>query len=243
MLRPITAEPVLTISLPRGLPVRLQASTALIPLWAACAGALIDHHPLRGAMFFVVLIVLLYVCGALHELGHIWVARRFGARVTGVRVSGMGAFVRLENAKGITAREDLAIALGGPLVSAALSCGLGWLAVAVGGSRPLAEWPLVLLGQDPASLLLLLAVANVGLTVFNLLPVFPMDGGRALSAGLALFVAPARASQLVAAFGVVMAAAIVPVTLLLTADTFLRLSAVLTAGFVCVLSARQATQH
>jgi Zn-dependent protease len=239
MLRSITVEPTFTIANPRGVPVRLQASSVLLPTWAACVGALTDAVPVRGALFMLLLMLLLYACGTLHELGHIWLARRFGARVTGVRISGMGAFVRIENETGISPRQDLLVALGGPVVSALLSLVLCWLVVATGGARPLAELPQALLIKDGASLLILLTAANVALTVFNLLPVFPMDGGRAISAGLAIFLAPARATRLVAVFGLVTAVAIVPITLLMTDNAFLRLSALLTAGFVCYVSARQ----
>ncbi len=96
------------------------------------------------------------------------------------------------------------------------------------------------MAREGLSLLLLVATANFLLTLFNVLPVFPMDGGRALAAILALAVGQAEATRVVTVFGLVTAVVAIPLVLLLTGNPLLRLTAVLTAGLVLWVGLQQA---
>lgn len=234
MLKRLLQDPTFAEISIRGLPVRLQASFLLLPLWAAAVGILTGAERGRSAVFMVAFVLLLYICAALHEIGHILPARAFGAVVTYVRISGMGAFVHVESAKGITPRQDFLIAVGGPLVSALLSvvlCAIAW---------PLwqAQGLVVLIQRNAPALLVTLAGTNILLTIFNLLPVFPMDGGRALNALLAFYLRPARAGQMVAVFGQIIAVALAASMAFLTAHLFIRIAALVTAGLIFLVSYR-----
>lgn len=130
----------------------------------------------RGATWAVVFVVLVFVCVVLHELGHSLVARRFGIRVPRILllpIGGMAQFERIPREPG----REFAIAIAGPAVSwtiaAGLYAGTGWAAPLLGVPEYAFELPGCLL------------TANLVLGIFNLLPAFPMDGGRMFRALLA----------------------------------------------------------
>lgn len=239
MLKYLTQDRAFTVITVHGVPVRLQASSLLWPVLAICAGYITNPGGWQGAAFMSLFVLLLHSCAMLHELGHILLARHFGASVNRVRISGLGAFVRVESPVGITPRQDLLIALGGPAVSALLSVILSLLMWNAVGSYSSMALLAALIQGNVAAMLVLLAATNVLLTLFNLLPVFPMDGGRALSALLALFLPSRQAARLVSGFGQIMAVVGVLIVAILTNDLSLRLTTVLTAGLVFLVSFRE----
>jgi Zn-dependent protease len=234
VLKRLAQDPAFTVLTLRGVPIRLQASIILLPLWAAMVGYIGGDAGWQGSRFMVMLVVLLYACAGLHEAGHILVARKFGATVKRIRISGLGAFVLVESKQGTTPWQDLAIALGGPAASALLSVALvaaAWPIVAGSGME-------VLLHRDAPALIVALALTNVLLTVFNLLPVSPMDGGRALDAILVLRLQPVPAARLVSAFGQVVGVTLVASGMFLTEERMFRATALLAAGLVFWISLR-----
>ena len=123
-------------------------------------------YAVAGALTAVVLLFGVL----LHELGHAVVARRFGLQVDGITLSWMGGVTRIEG-DAQSPGAEFAIAGVGPLVSAAFG-GLLWVVrVLVEGAGG---------GRLAVSALGWLAVINVVLAVFNLLPAAPLDGGRVL---------------------------------------------------------------
>jgi len=129
-----------------------------------------------------------------HEMGHIAVGWRYGIRTRLITLSPLGGVAHLQ-APAPTPQAEIAITLAGPAVH------LLWLAVV---------WPLGLLRPAEASLLhpwwfllWFLQTTNVALLLFNLLPVFPLDGGRCLRALLALRWHPGRATLWATAIGIV----------------------------------------
>ncbi|MCP3917674.1 MAG: site-2 protease family protein [bacterium] len=141
-------------------------------------------------------ILVIFGCVLLHELGHALAARRYGIGTRSITLLPIGGVAQLERMPE-DPRQELVVALAGPavnLVIAAAAFGLLQLA-ALTGSALLA----------PA--LSFLVIANVILFAFNLLPAFPMDGGRVLRAGLALRLGGARATEIAASTGKLMAVA------------------------------------
>jgi Zn-dependent protease len=118
--------------------------------------------------------VALFVGVLLHELGHALVAKRFGLAVDGVTLWFMGGLTRIKG-ESPTPGAELRISAVGPLVSALLG-------VACAGAR----WLLEQLGASQLilSVLAWLAVINVVLALFNLLPAAPLDGGRILRSAI-----------------------------------------------------------
>jgi Zn-dependent protease/CBS domain-containing protein len=132
----------------------------------------------------------LFACVLLHELGHAVVARRFGVSVRGIRLFIFGGVAELGSDPKKPGHEIL-IAIGGPLVTLLLIVVFAGLLVLLHGSSDLSiDWesglfPLPLHGSNPlalglAGLAYYLCFVNVMLLVFNLIPAFPLDGGRVL---------------------------------------------------------------
>ena len=131
-----------------------------------------------GLIWSVALILLFFICVVLHELGHSLTARRFGVRVPRILllpIGGMAEFDRIPRRPS----EELLITAAGPLVNfvlAALLLPLTWSDLTSAETVSL---------YSLRGLVAQLSIANLYMGVFNLIPVFPMDGGRILRALLA----------------------------------------------------------
>lgn len=187
----------------KGIEIRVHATFALVLVWAAFNWGVGQGLGLTGALYGITLISLLFVCVTLHELGHSLVARHYGMTVRDITLLPIGGLARLEGEPARPAQEFW-MALAGPTVNVVLAAMLGLVALpllgwhAVGGLDLLWER----LNQPGlARLLLDLVTANVGLALFNLLPAFPMDGGRVLRALLALRMGKLNATRIAARVG------------------------------------------
>ena len=133
-----------------------------------------------GALVGVLLPATIFGCVLLHEFGHVLMARRFGIRTRDVTLLPIGGVARLEST-GETPRQELAIALAGPAVNLVIALVAGLLVLLM----RLPTTPI-----DPAtgagSFATWLIVSNLFLLGFNLIPAFPMDGGRVLRALLSM---------------------------------------------------------
>ena len=173
-----------------GVPLRIHLTFFLLLLWFGKVSQDIG----RGFVGGVVYIVLLFACVVLHELGHALVARRWGVVTRDIVLYPFGGVARMDRIP--PGRAELAIALAGPAVTALLA-GLLYLATfLLDAERPDAPGELA-----AAPLVWQLVWANVFLLGFNLIPAFPMDGGRALRAGLSLVLDERRATRIATTAG------------------------------------------
>lgn len=146
-----------------------------------------------GAIYGVVVILLLFVCVVLHEFGHAIMAKFFGVNVPHITLLPIGGVAQLERMPRKPMQEFL-IAIAGPAVNFALAAVLlpAALLVVSMSMRTGTMWALISAlmrtaqSMSVGGLLLTLAGTNLLLGIFNLLPAFPMDGGRILRALLAL---------------------------------------------------------
>jgi Zn-dependent protease len=213
-----------------GIDLRIHFTFIFVIIWAAAQGAS-GRGGLYGALFAAASILLLFVCVTLHELGHSLVARRLGIRVKDITLLPIGGLAQLE-ALPERPLHELLITLAGPAVNFALAIGLGLALLAIGGVQwllNLGYLPHLLEGpRGPVSLLVYLLGANLVLGVFNLIPAFPMDGGRVLRALLAMWTSYPRATRIAVRVGQVMAVGF----MLLAVSPAGNLSLVLVALFV-----------
>jgi Zn-dependent protease len=151
-----------------------------------------------GVLYAVSLIAGVFGCVALHELGHALTARQFGIRTRDITLYPIGGVARLERRSERPA-EEFWIAIAGPAVNVVLAALLFPLAVFLGAT--LDQGTGFLAGHWVWEL----AWINVVLVVFNLLPIFPMDGGRVFRAFLTPFFGSLRATEMAARVGAVLA--------------------------------------
>ncbi|HAB17028.1 MAG TPA: site-2 protease family protein [Verrucomicrobiota bacterium] len=150
-----------------------------------------------GALGDVAFFLSLFACVLLHEYGHALAARRYGVPTRDITLLPIGGVARLERMPD-NPRQELVIAIAGPLVNVVIAAGLGAGLMFTGATG------LTLDQLAGASFMQSLLAINVGLILFNMLPAFPMDGGRVLRAVLAMFMDPVRATNIAATIGKIM---------------------------------------
>src|ERR1700757_1972962 len=173
-----------------GIQLRIHITFLLLIAWLA-----FGYYAQGGsavAFWRVIFVLLLFLCVVLHEFGHAIAAKNFGINTPDITLLPIGGGARLERMPD-EPRQELIIALAGPLVNVVIALAL----FAVVGWRGLAAQAMM----GGSDLLAQLLVINVVLVLFNMLPAFPMDGGRVLRALLATRLSYARATQIAASIG------------------------------------------
>lgn len=176
----------------KGTSVRVHWTFFLFLVWLGSA-AYFEGGPNAGAGA-VIFILLLFLCVTLHEFGHILAARQFGVRTPEILLLPIGGVSKLERIPE-RPREELIMAAAGPAVTLAIAV---LLLLLLGGLPPAES---IFEVKSARGVLAQLALANITLFIFNLLPAFPLDGGRILRAILAHFHGHLRGTQLAAAIG------------------------------------------
>jgi stage IV sporulation protein FB len=166
---------------------------------------------LSGALYGMFVILLLFVCVTLHEFGHALVAQYYGINVPTITLLPIGGVASLERLPDKPSQE-LVIAIAGPLVNLALAAVLLPLTFLAAGVQMQNGVPAdfgAIFGNvrtpGVTNLLGYLAIVNIMLALFNLLPAFPMDGGRILRALLAMAMPYVRATWIAVLVGRLMA--------------------------------------
>jgi Zn-dependent protease len=190
-----------------GIDIRVHATFFLIVLIGATQYA---RFGLPGLLFGTTLILLLFLCVTLHELGHSVVAQKFGVQVRQIVLLPIGGVAMMQRIPR-NPWEELWIALAGPVVNVVIAAAL-WLGIVARERFTGVDFgQLLALGRDgPSGALMLswLLSANMALVVFNMVPAFPLDGGRVLRAILAMRMTHARATAIAAVVGQVLAVAL-----------------------------------
>jgi Zn-dependent protease len=180
-----------------GIGIYVHWTFLLLPAWVFFANLELVGW-LMGA-YAVAVVLAVFGCVVLHELGHAMAARRFGIPTRDITLYPIGGVARLERMSE-KPWEECYIAIAGPLVNVVIA-GLLW------GFFLVSDVVGRVVSLPPLGLMFLyhLMFINVGLVLFNLLPAFPMDGGRVLRALLALRVGRLKATQVAVYVGVVLA--------------------------------------
>ncbi|MXQ12014.1 site-2 protease family protein [Microvirga makkahensis] len=176
-----------------GTEVRIHMTFLLFLIWIGAAQWRAGGQ--AAAFDGVLFIVLLFACVLAHEFGHILVARRYGIRTPEVTLWPIGGVASLERIPD-KPREELAVAAAGPLVNVAIAA-----AIILVLDLSIDTAATTALENPQAGIMARLAAANIFLVVFNMIPAFPMDGGRVLRALLAMRMNYADATRIAARIG------------------------------------------
>jgi len=192
-----------------GIDVKIHWSFVLILAWGALLYGIGPAGFVVGGLYGALTFALLFVCVTLHELGHALAARRYGIGTRSILLLPIGGVANLERMPEKPSQE-LVIALAGPLVNVVIAALLLPLALLLDGAGDLFSGRAMLNNvRAPGidSLVSFLVAMNVLLVVFNLLPAFPMDGGRVLRAFLAMVTPYRTATRTAVLIGRLMAVA------------------------------------
>ena len=176
-----------------GTAVRIHVTFFLLLAWIAAIHWTKGGAP--AAIDGVLFIVALFLCVVLHEFGHVFAARRYGIRTSDVTLLPIGGVASLERMPEKPSQE-IVVALAGPAVNLVIAL---VLIVVLGARFDLSQ--MAQLEEAQSTLTGRIAAANVVLFVFNLIPAFPMDGGRVLRALLAIGMGYTRATRVAASIG------------------------------------------
>lgn len=177
-----------------GIDIHLHVTFLLLLAFIGVASWL-PQRSVAAAFSAVLFFALLFLCVLLHELGHALAARQFGIRTRDITLLPIGGLARLERMPD-KPRQELWVALAGPLVNVVIAAGL-FVGLHFKGQVPGVHE----LGLTGGTIAQRLFLANLLLVGFNLLPAFPMDGGRVLRALLATRLPFARATRIAARIG------------------------------------------
>ncbi len=177
-----------------GIDIYMHVTFLLIIGWVAFS-YWFEFHKWSAVFEGILFILVLFACVVLHEYGHALTARRFGVRTRDITLYPIGGVARLERIPEKPS-EELWVALAGPAVNVLISIVVAMYMTLVGTRVSLLNFS-VTSGTFAARIL----AANVLLVAFNLIPAFPMDGGRVLRALLAMVTDHLRATQIAASVG------------------------------------------
>jgi len=178
----------------KGIGVFMHASFLLIIAWVGFANWA-QTRSLAGTMEGIFFTLVLFGTVVLHEFGHALTAKRYGIKTRDITLYPIGGVARLERMPDKPVQEFW-VALAGPAVNIVIAAVLfAWLML-TGSFTSLAA-----LTAGDGSFIERLLVVNVFLVLFNLIPAFPMDGGRVLRSLLAMRLEYAQATSIAASIG------------------------------------------
>src|SRR6188474_1864247 len=184
-----------------GIPVYLHLTFLLLLLWIGLVSWQ-QEQSVRAGIEGVLFMAALFGCVVLHELGHALTARRYGIVTRDITLLPIGGVARLERMPD-DPKQELWVALAGPAVNVLIAGIL--LLVTKFTSSVFSFGDASLEGMMSESFVSRIIIVNIALVLFNMLPAFPMDGGRVLRALLATRLQYTRATQIAATVGQLMA--------------------------------------
>jgi len=174
-----------------GIPVKVHATFLLLLVLIFFAGSsLVGTGGMQGVLF----VVLVFASVVFHELSHSMVARYYGINVVDITLLPIGGVARMASPPDRPVQEIL-IAVAGPAASLFLAFCLWFIADIFGSDVTISDFSV------KSSLLAELTAVNLVLALFNLIPAFPMDGGRVLRGVLGLYLSPFMATRIAVGVG------------------------------------------
>lgn len=217
----------------QGIDIRIHPTMAVVPLWAIYNWGIASSHGLTGVIFGLAFVCAIFLLVLIHELGHGLMAHEYELTVRDITLLPLGGVARVEQMPSNT-RVETMVALAGSLTNLAIAAVtlpvmLLWIVVSdlsLGGMLQAYRF------DTPSiqSFILYLYLANLLLGIVNLLPVFPMDGGRVLRSALSELVGRRHATQ-IAVFVTLLFSVVVGAFALASGEILLLLVCLMLIGF------------
>ncbi|WP_304517438.1 site-2 protease family protein [Cecembia rubra] len=179
----------------RNVKVFIHWTFSLLLLWIIISN-MRQGIPMMDILWVILFVLALFACVVMHEFGHALAAQRYGIQTKDIVLYPIGGVARLEKLPE-DPKQELWVAIAGPLVNIALFIILSIVLSFTGYNIQSLEEIKI----QPNTMLLYIASANLILALFNLLPAFPMDGGRVLRAFLSIKLPRAKATQIAGGIG------------------------------------------
>ncbi|WP_228852965.1 site-2 protease family protein [Aegicerativicinus sediminis] len=172
----------------------------LLLIWVALS-ELLSGSSTTSVLFNIAFVLAVFACVVFHELGHAFTAKRFGIKTKKILllpIGGMASFERVPESP----KQEMLVVLAGPFVNIVIALILFFI-IPIGDMFNLRFQETIETLNDFSfqNFLFFLFIVNVGLVVFNMIPAFPMDGGRILRALLAMQIGRVKATQIAASIG------------------------------------------
>jgi Zn-dependent protease len=187
----------------KGIDIRVHITFPLILVWAAIQFGWLNGLGMDGAIFGIIVTLLLFSIVVLHELGHSIAALNYGVPVKQIVLLPIGGVAQLARMPEKPVQEFV-IAIAGPLVNVGLAVIFGIVGILAGFNLTIGNLSSSMMNIANASFNSIFAyvfISNLFLAGFNLLPAFPMDGGRVLRALLATRMSYPRATAIAVTIG------------------------------------------
>lgn len=180
----------------RGISIHIHWTFLLLLGWVLLVNANAKNN-IEQLLWSLLFLTAVFACVTLHELGHAMVASRFGIDAKEIVLLPVGGIASIDKFPA-NPRQELAISIAGPIVNCIIAS-LLWLFMRP--HTPLMAGPANMSIMHGHDFLYNLRIANLLLAAFNLIPAFPMDGGRILRALLAFKLNYIKATNIAAAIG------------------------------------------
>jgi Zn-dependent protease len=181
----------------RGIRVFVHWTFLLLPAWIAFGG-FTEGRDLPTILSHIGLVLIVFFCVILHEFGHALTAQHFGIGTRDITLLPIGGVASLERMPE-EPRQEFLITVAGPLVNLAIAA-LGFIVIAAMGISMFFSDAMLAAGSW-SSVLMFIVGANLLLFLFNLIPAFPMDGGRILRSLLSMRMPREKATRIAAGLG------------------------------------------
>lgn len=192
-----------------GIDIRVHPSLLLAVVWVSYEFGYAAGEGVPGVIFGLTLLTVIFGCVVMHELGHSFMAREFGSGTKEITLYPLGGAAYIERMPANPKREA-AVTIAGPLVNVAIAACLLPIVIVIGliaGFDSSEDFLIAAAEPTVIGLIVSIFLFNIANVLFNLIPAFPMDGGRLVRAGLTTILGRETATNVAVLFGYGIAAA------------------------------------
>ena len=190
-----------------GIPLKIHWTFGFLVIYLALT-IFNENVSIVHGLWFTAYVIALFSCVVLHEYGHAYAAKKYGVKTIDITLSPIGGIARLERLPELP-KQELVVAIAGPLVNLLIAIITGFILYNTIDFNALDFDFDILRIQNTSEFLIFLFALNTMLFLFNLIPAFPMDGGRIIRALFAMKLGRTKATKLASIIGRILAIAFV----------------------------------